>query len=292
LFFLHSHAQTHSDPFLTFTLPLVVILPSPTFARPSLVMEQEHIERWVGLIASELSQEVRNVKAVAELLAEGATIPFIARYRKERTGSMDEVGIANIRERIDQLRELDKRRESIISSIEKQGKFTPELMQAIVAAGSLAELEDIYLPYKPRRRTRASMAREKGLEPLAQEILQQKGSDPVAYAQSFVSEEKGVASTEEALEGARDIIAEWVSEDQETRKRIRDLFRKEGVIESRVLKGKEGEGQKYKDYFDWKEQIAKVPSHRLLAMRRGEKEGILSLDIFPPEESAIASIEK
>lgn len=255
-------------------------------------MEQEHIERWVGLIASELSQEVRNVKAVAELLAEGATIPFIARYRKERTGSMDEVGIANIRERIDQLRELDKRRESIISSIEKQGKFTPELMQAIVAAGSLAELEDIYLPYKPKRRTRASMAREKGLEPLAQEILQQKGSDPVAYAQSFVSEEKGVASTEEALEGARDIIAEWVSEDQETRKRIRDLFRKEGVIESRVLKGKEGEGQKYKDYFDWKEQIAKVPSHRLLAMRRGEKEGILSLDIFPPEESAIASIEK
>lgn len=244
------------------------------------------------MIASELSQEVRNVKAVAELLAEGATIPFIARYRKERTGSMDEVGIANIRERIDQLRELDKRRESIISSIEKQGKFTPELMQAIVAAGSLSELEDIYLPYKPKRRTRAGVAREKGLEPLAQDILQQKVADPEAVAQSFVSEEKGVATVEEALEGARDIIAEWVSEDQETRKRIRDLFRKEGMVEARVLKGKEAEGQKYKDYFDWKEPVAKVPSHRLLAMRRGEKESILSLDIFPPEETAIASIEK
>lgn len=244
------------------------------------------------MIASELSQEVRNVKAVAELLAEGATIPFIARYRKERTGSMDEVGIANIRERIDQLRELDKRRESIISSIEKQGKFTPELMQAIVAAGSLSELEDIYLPYKPKRRTRAGVAREKGLEPLAQDILQQKVADPEAVAQSFVSEEKGVATVEEALEGARDIIAEWVSEDQETRKRIRDLFRKEGMVEARVLKGKEAEGQKYKDYFDWKEPVAKVPSHRLLAMRRGEKESVLSLDIFPPEETAIASIEK
>lgn len=255
-------------------------------------MEQEHIERWVGLIASELSQEAGNVKAVAELLAEGATIPFIARYRKERTGSMDEVGIATIRERLDQLRELDKRRESIITSIEKQDKFTPELMQAIVAAGTLAELEDIYLPYKPKRRTRAGVAREKGLEPLAEEILQQKGDDPARLAQSFVSEEKGVATTEEALEGARDIIAERVSEDPQTRKRIRDIFWKEGIVQSRVLKGKEGDGQKYKDYFSWEEPVAKVPSHRLLAIRRGEKEGILSLDIFPPEDSAIVAIEK
>lgn len=271
---------------------MIVILPSPTFARPLFIMEQEQIERWVSLVATELSLDRRNVKAVAELLAEGATIPFIARYRKERTGSMDEVGIANIRERIDRLAELDKRRESIISSIEKQGKFTPELMQAIVAAGSVAELEDIYLPYKPKRRTRASAAREKGLEPLAHEIMQQSQSVPEELAASFVSDEKGVANAGEALEGARDIIAEWISEDQQTRKRVRDLFWKEGVVESKVLKGKEPEGQKYKDYFDWKEPIIKVPSHRLLAMRRGEKESILALDISPPEDDAIAVIEK
>jgi protein Tex len=251
-------------------------------------MEQENLSRWVDQITKEVNLGLKHVKAVAELLAEGATIPFIARYRKELTGSMDEVMITTIRDRIEQLRELDKRRESIISSIEKQGKLTPELMSSIVTAETLAELEDIYLPYKPKRKTRATAAKEKGLEPLAQAIFGQDKFD----ASAFVDTEKGVASAEEALEGARDIIAEWVSENQETRKRLRELFWTEGVIESRVLKGKENDGQKYKDYFEWSEPVSRTPSHRLLAMRRGEKEGILALDIYPPEEMAVSSLER
>ncbi len=255
-------------------------------------MEQENISRWVELITKEFSLQQKNVKAVADLLAEGATIPFIARYRKELTGSMDEVAIANIRDRIEQLRELDKRREAIISSIEKQGKLTPELMSSIVVASTLAELEDIYLPYKPKRKTRATAAREKGLEPLAQKLFDQENFNLDEFAQTFVDAEKGVASMQEALEGARDIIAEWISENPDTRKHVRELFWKEGIVESKVMKGKEAEGQKYKDYFEWSEPISKTPSHRLLALRRGEKEGILALDIFPPEEAAIDSIER
>lgn len=254
-------------------------------------MEQENLGRWVEQISKELSLERKNVKAVADLLIEGATIPFISRYRKEMTGSMDEVMVANVRDRIEQLRELDKRREAVISSIEKQEKLTPELLGAIVNAETLAELEDIYLPFKPKRKTRASAAKEKGLEPLAQRLFEQDKFDVDDFSQSFIDQEKGVASVEEALAGARDIIAEWVSENQETRKRVRELFWKEGAIESRVLKGKENEGQKFKDYFEWNEPIAKTPSHRLLAMRRGEKEGILALDIYPPEELAIQSME-
>lgn len=254
-------------------------------------MEQENISRWTGQIARELSQQHKNVSAVAALLAEGATIPFIARYRKELTGSMDEVMIANIRDRLEQLRELDKRRESIITSVEKQGKLSPELMQAIVQASTIAELEDIYLPYKPKRKTRASAAREKGLEPLALKIFNQEKFSVEELAGDFIDPAKGVNDLNEALEGARDIIAEWVSENQVTRKKIRDLFWTEGTIESRVLKGKESDGQKYKDYFEWKEPVAKTPSHRLLALRRGEKEGILALDIYPPEEKAIHSME-
>jgi uncharacterized protein len=255
-------------------------------------MEQENILRWIDQITKELPLQHKHVKAVADLLAEGATIPFISRYRKELTGSMDEVMIANVRDRLEQLHELDKRREAIITSIEKQGKLTPELMQAVVAATSLAELEDIYLPYKPKRKTRASVAKEKGLEPLALKIFEQGNFNLEELAKTFVDAGKGVNELEEALEGARDIIAEWISENQETRKNIREIFWKEGVIESKVLKGKESEGQKYKDYFEWKEPIAKTPSHRLLALRRGEKESILALDIFPPEEEAIHAIEK
>ncbi|AYB33810.1 Tex family protein [Chryseolinea soli] len=255
-------------------------------------MDQENIARWVEQIAKEFSLQIKNVKAVATLLQEGSTIPFIARYRKELTDSMDEVMIANVRDRLEQLDELDKRREAIISSVEKQGKLTVELMQSIVAAVTLAELEDIYLPFKPKRKTRASVAKEKGLEPLAQKILEQEKFDPEEFAKSFIDSEKGVANLQEALEGARDIIAEWVSENPETRKRVRELFWSEGTLDAKVLKGKEGEGQKYKDYFEWKEPIAQTPSHRLLAMRRGEKEGILALDIFPPEEMAIGSIER
>ncbi|MFD0997893.1 Tex family protein [Ohtaekwangia kribbensis] len=255
-------------------------------------MEQENLARWVEQIAKEFSQPLKNVKAVGDLLAEGATIPFISRYRKEMTGSMDEVMITNVRDRIEQLRELDKRREAIISSIEKQGKLTPELMSSIVVAETLAELEDIYLPYKPKRKTRASVAKEKGLEPLAQRLFDQEKFDLEEFAKSFVDSEKGVASLEEALDGARDIMAEWVSENPDTRKNVREIFWSEGAVESRVLKGKEAEGQKFKDYFEWTEPISKTPSHRLLAMRRGEKEGILALDIYPPEEQAISSMER
>jgi uncharacterized protein len=255
-------------------------------------MEQETLVRYTDLIAEELNQPVKYVRSVAELLAEGSTIPFISRYRKEMTGSMDEVNIANVRDRLEQLQELDKRREAVISSIEKQGFLTPELLALLAKAKTLAEVEDIYLPFRPKRKTRASMAKEKGLEPLAQKIFDQEKFDLDAFAKSFVDSEKGVADPEEALAGARDIIAEWVSENPETRKNLRELFWKEGTVVAKVVKSKEAEGQKFKDYFDWNEPIAKTPSHRLLALRRGEKEGILTLDIFPPEESATDLLER
>ncbi|MEO8470573.1 MAG: Tex family protein [Chryseolinea sp.] len=255
-------------------------------------MEKENIARWVEQIAKELTLTVKHVTAVTTLLSEGATIPFISRYRKELTGSMDEVQVAAVRDRLAQLEELDTRREAIISSVEKQGKLSVALMQAIVSAETLAQLEDIYLPFKPKRKTRASVAKEKGLEPLAQKIVDQEKFDLDGFAKTFVDEGKGVATLDEALAGARDIIAEWVSENPTVRKSVRDLFWHDGVIESRVLKGKENEGQKYKDYFEWTEPIAKTPSHRLLAMRRGEKEGILALDIAPLEEMAISSMER
>jgi len=252
----------------------------------------QDLTRWIRQISTELSLTEKNVTAVASLLQEGATIPFIARYRKEATGSMDEVMIANVRDRIEQLRELDKRKEAVISSIEKQGKLSPELLSAIAKAETLAEVEDLYLPYKPKRKTRATAAKEKGLEPLAEKIFSQENINLSVLASSFVDTEKGVQNEEEALEGARDIIAEWISENQETRKQVREIFWTQGTVESRVLKGKEAEGQKFKDYFEWKEPVSKVPSHRMLAMRRGEKEGILTLDIFPAEEDAIAAIER
>ncbi|GCC51948.1 RNA-binding transcriptional accessory protein [Chryseotalea sanaruensis] len=252
----------------------------------------QNLSRWTEQIAREFSLVQKNVDALADLLEEGATIPFISRYRKEMTGSMDEVMIANVRDRIEQLRELDKRKEAVISSIEKQGKLTPELLSAIAKSETLAEVEDLYLPYKPKRKTRASVAKEKGLEPLAERIFSQEKISIAELAKTFIDAEKGVNTEEEALEGARDIMAEWISENQETRKRIREIYWTQGVAESRVLKGKEAEGQKFKDYFEWKEPIGKVPSHRMLAMRRGEKEGVLMLDIFPGEEEAISSIER
>ena len=174
-------------------------------------MEQENISRWIEQITKEFSLQQKNVKAVADLLSEGATIPFISRYRKELTGSMDEVMIANVRDRLEQLKELDKRREAIISSVEKQGKLSPELMQLIVVASTLAELEDIYLPFKPKRKTRASAAKEKGLEPLARKIFDQENFSVEEFAKTFVDAEKGVKDLQEALDGARDIMAEWIS---------------------------------------------------------------------------------
>lgn len=243
------------------------------------------------LIARELSINESQVIATVKLLDEGATMPFIARYRKEITGSLDEVEIAAIRDRIEQLRELDKRREAVLKSITEQGKLTDELKKSIENAQTMAELEDIYLPYKPKRRTRATIAREKGLEPLALLILEQKSDDLEVLAAAYISEEKEVKSTEEALAGARDIIAETVNEDKEARSRVRKLFLDTGIIKTRVMTGKETEAQKFKDYFDWKEPIKTTPSHRLLAMRRGEKEGFLLLDIAPDEMEAIALLE-
>jgi protein Tex len=245
-----------------------------------------------SIIALELGIRVAQVEATVQLLDEGATVPFISRYRKEITGSLDEVFITNIRDRVVQLRELDKRRETILTTIEEQGKLTDALRKQIEGAETMAVLEDLYLPYRPKRRTKATVAKEKGLEPLAQRIFEQANFDVVAEAEKYIDAEKEVNTVEEALQGARDIMAEWINEDQEVRTKVRELFQKEGIVISKVIKGKEEAGQKYRDYFEWEEPVAKVPSHRMLAMRRGEKEMILSLDIAPPEESALHLIEK
>lgn len=243
-------------------------------------------------IAAELQVKPHQVQATIELLDGGATVPFISRYRKEATGTLDEVQVATIRDRIEQLRELDKRREAILKSIEEQGKMTPELKKAIDGAETMAKLEDIYLPYKPKRRTKATIAREKGLEPLAERIFSQSSFDLDAEAQKYLSEEKEVKSIEEALQGARDIIAEWINENAMLREKMRKLFVEEGTFTSRVIPGKENEAIKYKDYFDWSEPIKTAPSHRVLAMRRGEKELFLMLDSCPEELSALRLIEK
>ncbi len=243
-------------------------------------------------IAAELGLTNRQVSATIGLLEEGATVPFIARYRKEMTSSLDEVEIASIRDRNEQLKELDKRRESILKSLEEQNVLTDKLKKQVEEAETMARLEDIYLPYKPKRRTKATIAREKGLEPLATRIMEQEAFDLQAEAEAYVDQEKEVNSAEEALEGARHIIAEWINENAEVRSRMRDLFMKEGTFRSRVMTGKEEEGAKFKDYFEWEEPVAKAPSHRVLAMRRGEKELVLMLDIAPEEERAIALLEK
>ncbi|HNP19016.1 MAG TPA: Tex family protein [Fulvivirga sp.] len=243
-------------------------------------------------VAKELNISHKQVEAVVALLDEGGTVPFISRYRKEATGSLDEVQVAAVRDRVEQLRELDKRREAILKSIEKQEKLTPELEALINKAETLSELEDIYLPYKPKRKTKASVAKEKGLEPLAKLIFDQKSIDVELEASKYIDDEKLVANAEEALQGARDIIAEWINENQEARKVMRKLFEKEAVITSKVIKGKEEGGQKFKDYFEWEESIAATPSHRLLAMRRGEKEMILALDIAPNDEKAINLLQE
>lgn len=247
-----------------------------------------HINR----IAQTLSISPQQVRKTLELLDEGATVPFLARYRKEVTGSLDEVQITQIRDQASQLRELDKRKESILKSIEEQGKLTDTLRQQIEEAETMAKVEDLYLPYKPKRRTRATIAREKGLEPLAEQLFKQTNGDPEQLAQSYINSESEVTTTEEALQGARDVIAEWISEDQTAREALRKLFRKEGVIKTKVLKSKEADGHKFRDYFDWEEAVATVPSHRLLAMRRGEKEGFLSLSVTPPEEKALSILER
>ena len=202
------------------------------------------------IISNELSLTDRQVRTTIELLDEGATIPFISRYRKELTGSLDEVQITAIRDRIQQLRDLDKRREAVLKSIEDQGKLTPELAQQINTVGTMAALEDIYLPYKPKRKTRASMAREKGLQPLADLLLEQQVGDIEAQAEQYINAELGVNTVEEAFAGARDIIAETIAEDAEVRASVRKLFLDKGHFVSRVVPGKEEQALKYKDYFE------------------------------------------
>ena len=246
-------------------------------------MNETHILK----IAQELALTPKQIQATADLLNEGATVPFIARYRKEATGSLDEVAITAVRDRQNQLVELDKRREAILKSLEERGQLTDELKEKILSAETMVVLEDIYLPFRPKRRTRATIAREKGLEPLAQRIFTQEDMYPLVEAGSFIDTEKEVDSAEEALAGARDIIAEWVNEDQTARARMRDFYSSKAVFKSKVVPEKEAEGGKYKDYFDWEEPVITAPSHRILAMRRGENEGFLSLRVLPPEDEAL-----
>jgi len=249
-------------------------------------------ESFATIIAHELAIADQQVHAVATLLADGATIPFIARYRKEATGSLDEVALTSIRDRLQQLNALRDRQEAILKSLETHGHLTEDLKHKVFEAPTMAILEDIYLPYRPKRRTRATIAKEKGLEPLADLIREQNGIDPFKEAVAFVDPDKQVESVEDALAGARDIIAELVNENEIARSRLRDLFLTRATINSQVIAGMETSGAKFKDYFEWQEPLAKVPSHRLLAMRRGEKENVLMLEIAPSETEALTILEK
>lgn len=237
-----------------------------------------------------LNIPANRVEVVLDLLDSGATIPFIARYRKEATGSLDEVQIADIADLWKKTQELDKRRETILQSIEEQGKLTPELRKSIEAAATMTELEDLYLPYRPKRKTRATAAIEKGLEPLAKRLYAQRDKEVETVAAQYLNEQ--VATVDDALQGARDIMAEWINEDKKARDRVRRHFDKGAVIASRVVRGKEKEADKYRDYFEWSEKLAQCPSHRLLAMRRGEEEGFLRVAIAPDEERVLYDLDE
>ena len=242
------------------------------------------------LISQTLGISEKQIVRTIELLDDGATIPFISRYRKEVTGALDELQLSEIKQQYSKLQELSQRKETVINSISEQGKMTPELLDRINATWSSAELEDIYLPYKPKRQTKAEIARKRGLEPLAKIIMAQNENDVFSRAERFVTEE--VPSAEDALQGARDIIAEWVNETEAARNAIRNIFRREAIISSKVIKGKESDAAKYRDYFDFSEPLAKCTSHRLLAMRRGETEGFLRISISPEDENCIEYLKK
>lgn len=244
------------------------------------------------IVSKELSISEKQVRTTIDLLDEGATVPFISRYRKELTGSLDEVQITAIRDRMQQLRDLDKRKDAVLKSISEQGKLTPELENQVKSAETMSVLEDIYLPYKPKRKTRASVAREKGLQPLADLLLAQERIDVESSAAAFIDAEKAVATMEEALAGARDIIAEQIAEDAVVRAHARKSLLNKSQFVSRVVPGKEEAALKYKDYFDWSESLKDAPSHRVLAMRRGEKEELLYLDIDIAEADVLPGIEK
>jgi len=242
------------------------------------------------IIARELQIKTGQVAAVAALLHDGATVPFIARYRKEATGLLDETQITAIRERISQLAELDKRRQAIIASLSERDLLEPQLHQAILAAANLTLLEDLYLPHRPKRRTRSMIAKERGLEPLARAIFRQDNSP--LQPEKFLKPDQGITTAEEAMAGARDIIAEWLNEDPAARAGLRQLFAGKALINSKVVKKNQEAGAKFRDYFDWREPAAKAPSHRLLAMLRGENEKALTLSLRPPEEEALALLQK
>ncbi|WP_372750937.1 Tex family protein [Labilibaculum sp.] len=248
------------------------------------------MKKYIDQIKKSLQLQAFQVENTIQLLSEGATLPFISRYRKEMTGSLDEVQIGNIKDEIARLSELDKRRESILDSIEKQDKLTDELKQRIMACGEINQLEDLYLPYKQKRKTRAVKAREKGLEPLAKILMKQVERDVEGRATQFLNEE--VPNTEDALLGARDIIAEWVNENEVARNSVRSIFQRHAIIRSKVVKGKEEEGIKYKDYFESEEALKRVASHRMLALRRGEAEGILRVNISPDEEEVLDRLNR
>ena len=244
-------------------------------------------------IAAELKITSKQVTATVELLDDGATVPFLARYRKEKTGGLDEVVITSIRDRVAQLRELDKRRSAILASLEEQGNLTDILKEQIDAASTMTELEDLYLPYRPKRRTRAMIAKEKGLEPFAQSLW---GQDPQLNiekeAEKYFDPDKGVESTEDARAGARDIMAEWINEDQQARASMRTLFLEQGKFKTTGMRGKDVQASKYRDYAEWEEPVATAPSHRVLAMRRGEQEGFLSFRIIVPEATALSILSR
>ncbi len=246
-------------------------------------------EQLLAQIAAELGLARRQVEATAQLLDEGATVPFLARYRKEATGSLDEVAILAVRDRLSQLRELDSRRGAILKSLGERELLTPELEAKIAAAATMSVLEDLYLPFRPKRRTKGMMAKEKGLEPLAQLLwTQAREIDPSAQAAAYVDAENGVEDVATALAGARDIMAEWINEDAGVRAAMRRLFEERAIFTSKVISGQEEAGAKFKDYFEWSEPAAGAPGHRVLAMRRGEKEGHLLLRVLPPAEEALA----
>ncbi|HAD98013.1 MAG TPA: RNA-binding transcriptional accessory protein [Cryomorphaceae bacterium] len=244
----------------------------------------------IPILSKQLNLPSRSVQNTLTLLDEGATVPFISRYRKEMTGSLDEVQVGNVKEAYQRLQELLKRRQSILESIREQGQLTAELEEKISNTWSATELEDIYLPYKPKRKTRASVAREKGLEPLAGTLMKQDLTDVYSFAERFTSAE--VADAEEALAGARDIMAEWINERAYARNTVRRLFEREATITSKLVKGKEEEGAKYSDYFKFSEALKRIPSHRMLALRRAEEEGIIRVSIAPPEEKALDQLER
>ena len=245
-----------------------------------------------NLIATALGISDKFVAATLSLIEEGCTIPFIARYRKERTGGLDEVQIAAISDRYEKLLEIQKRKETVLKTIAELDKLTPQLQERIEKCWDATELEDIYLPYKPKRRTRAQVAREQGLEPLAMLIMKQREHDPERTAERFVKGD--VKSTDDAIKGAQDIIAEMVSEDERTRQQLRNAFQRQAVITSKVVKAKADtdEAAKYSDYFDWSEPLKRCSSHRLLAMRRGEAEGILRISISPDDEETIERLKR